>query len=152
MNLELQVAAPADLDRILPLVQAYHEFEHIDSSASQRDSAVRQLLGDPALGGIWLIFEAGMLAGYIALCRGFSIEFNGFDAFVDEFYLEPEFRGRGIGKAVLAEIAGEARRAGIKALHLEVARDNEAARRLYAAAGFEAREEYILMSVTLDET
>lgn len=151
MSVALQRAGPADLERIVPLVGAYHAFEHIDSRADQRESALGRLLAEPELGGIWLIFENRELAGYIALCRGFSIEFNGFDAFVDEFFLAPEFRGRGIGKAVLAAIKSEAREAGINALHLEVARDNRNARRLYSGAGFEAREKYVLMTVMLDE-
>jgi GNAT superfamily N-acetyltransferase len=150
MNIELKSAAPADLQRILPLVRAYHAFERIESSEAQRESALGRLLADRNLGGVWQILESGSLAGYIALCRGFSIEFNGFDAFVDEFYLEPAFRGRGIGRGVLAAIKAEAKKAGINALHLEVARDNDRARRLYAAEGFEAREKYVLMSVTLD--
>ena len=151
MNIELKLAVPADLPRVLPLVSAYHAFEHIDSSAAERESAVGRLLADSSLGGIWLILESGALAGYIALCRGFSIEFNGFDAFVDEFYLEPGYRGRGIGRTALAAIGDEASKAGINALHLEVARDNDRARRLYSGAGFEAREKYVLMSAVLDD-
>ena len=151
MSIELQLAGPDDIQRILPLVGACHDFEHIDSSARQRESAVSRLLADSSLGGIWLILEGESLAGYIALCRGFSIEFNGFDAFVDEFYLEPGFRGRGIGRRALARIRAEAIRAGINALHLEVARDNDRARRLYAGAGFEAREKYVLMSALLGD-
>ena len=73
MSIDLQTAGPDDLERILPLVGAYHAFEQIDSSAEQRRSAVGRLLADSSLGGIWLIFEAGALAGYIALCRGSSI-------------------------------------------------------------------------------
>jgi ribosomal protein S18 acetylase RimI-like enzyme len=80
------------------------------------------------------------------LCRGFSIEFNGFDAFIDEFFLLAEFRGRGIGRFVLEEIKSRARSLDINALHLEVARNNERARRLYRALGFEARDKYLLMS------
>jgi [ribosomal protein S18]-alanine N-acetyltransferase len=50
----------------------------------------------------------------------------------------PARRRRGIGRALLAAVAGEAaaRRSG--AIVLEVATDNEAARRLYAAFGFAA--------------
>jgi ribosomal protein S18 acetylase RimI-like enzyme len=149
-SLELTLARPADLELILPMVEGYHEFEKIDSSAAQRESAVARLLADTDLGAIWTIRADGALCGYIALCRGFSIEFDGFDAFVDEFYLLPGFRGKGIGKLVLEEIKSLARRLDINALHLEVARDNERARRLYRAAGFEAREKYLLMSARLD--
>ncbi|HKJ54314.1 MAG TPA: GNAT family N-acetyltransferase [Gammaproteobacteria bacterium] len=146
----LILAKPRDLGLVLPLVRAYHEFEEIDSTESERKSAVGRLLGDTSLGGIWLIHCEDTLCGYLALCRGFSIEFNGFDAFVDEFYLLPQFRGRGIGGQVLKEIKSKARELDINALHLEVARDNEHARRLYRAAGFEARDRYLLMSATLE--
>lgn len=150
MNLELLTAKPGDLGKILPLVAAYHAFESIDSSAAKRESAVGRLLADPSLGAIWLVVADGSLAGYIALCRGYSIEFDGFDAFVDEFYLEPEYRGQGIGKFVLEAIKSEARKWQINALHLEVARDNEPARRLYRGAGFVARDKYLLMTAELD--
>lgn len=149
MNIQLQRAAPHHLTKVLPLVAAYHAFEHIDSSVQGRSAAVRHLLQNPDLGGIWLIEADTRLAGYIALCRGFSIEFNGYDAFVDELFLLPEFRGRGVGKQVLAQIGGEARKLDINALHLEVARDNRAARKLYAGAGFAARDKYLLMSLAL---
>lgn len=152
MELELHAAETADLDRLLPLVAAYHAFEGIDSDAAKRASAVRRLLADSTLGGIWLVIADGVLAGYIALCRGFSIEFDGFDAFIDEFYLAPEYRHRGIGKFVLRAISSEARRRQINALHLEVARDNEPARRLYSGAGFTARDKYLLMSATVDDS
>jgi GNAT superfamily N-acetyltransferase len=150
MNIQLQRATPYHLTEVLPLVAAYHTFEHIDSGARGRTSAVRRLLEDPRLGGIWLIEVDSRLAGYIALCRGFSIEFNGYDAFVDEFFLLREFRGRGVGKDVLAQIGNEARKLDVNALHLEVARDNRAARKLYSAAGFAARDKYLLMSLPLN--
>jgi len=151
VNTELHQANLQDLDNLLPLVSAYHAFEHIDSSAASRESTLRRLLAEPAFGGIWLIYADTVLAGYIVLCRGFSIEFNGFDAFIDEFYLDPEFRGRGIGGQVLKAIKIQARQMEINALHLEVARNNHPARKLYARAGFEARDKYLLMSAELEE-
>ena len=151
MKVTLRRAQVSDLERLQPLVRAYHEFEDIDSSGSSRRAALRRLLGDPAAGGIWLIYANAELAGYIVLCRGFSIEFDGFDAFIDEFYLDPEFRRKGIGGEALEAIKNEARRLDINALHLEVARDNEPARRLYLARGFEAREKYVLMTAELEK-
>jgi ribosomal protein S18 acetylase RimI-like enzyme len=146
MQVRLRQADTDRLEELEPLVAAYHEFEAIPSDQATRRAALCQLLGDSRLGAIWLVYEDDELAGYIALCRGFSIEFSGFDAFIDEFFLLPEFRGRGIGKRVLEEISEEAQRLDINALHLEVARDNAPARRLYRGAGFEAREKYVLMS------
>lgn len=151
MDVQLHHAETHQLAEISPLVAAYHACEQIPSSAAARESAIAQLLGDRRLGWLWLVAVNDKTAGYIALCRGFSIEFNGFDAFIDEFFLLPEFRGRGVGKIVLAEIKRLAATLGINTLHLEVARDNQTARNLYASAGFQARDKYLLMSLPVDQ-
>lgn len=152
MQIELRRATMDDLETLLPLVTAYHEFEAIETSAEQRIDALRFLLGEQEFGALWLISEASRLAGYIVLCKGYSIEFGGFDGFVDEFYLDPEFRGRGIGKTVLERVDQLAQQLDIRALHLEVARDNQRARRLYRETGFEAREKYVLMTREFDQS
>jgi GNAT superfamily N-acetyltransferase len=149
MHAEIRFASEDDIDLMLPLVRAYHEHEGLDISDSERESSVRGLISDHAFGGIWLIYVGGAPVGYIVLCKGYSIEFGGYDAFIDEFYIRPEFRGKGFGKSSLELIKAEATKIGIRALHLEVARTNEIARKLYAGAGFEAREKYVLMSIIL---
>jgi ribosomal protein S18 acetylase RimI-like enzyme len=53
------------------------------------------------------------------------------------FWVAPAARGRGVGRALLADLERRGRALGAAALTLEVADDNEAAVRLYAAAGFE---------------
>jgi len=151
MQAQLRRANIEQLDLLEPLVAAYHAFENIRSNTAERSSALRQLLINERLGALWLIEVGTDLAGYIALCRGFSIEFNGFDAFVDEFFLLPEFRGQGIGKQVLSEVSVAARDLQINALHLEVARDNLPAQKLYSGHGFEARDKYLLMSLNLQQ-
>ncbi|RMF67932.1 MAG: GNAT family N-acetyltransferase [Cyanobacteria bacterium J069] len=97
MTVTLQLAEIADLDILLQLVQAFHGFEGVNLSARQRENALKTLLEDPKLGGIWLICCENQVIGYIALCMGYSIEFSGKDAFIDEFYIKPDFRGKGLG-------------------------------------------------------
>ena len=149
MNIEIRRCSEQDIDLLLPLVEAYHEFESIKTSARHRESAVRQLLIDQKLGSIWLITNQNESAGYIALCYGFSIEFGGRDAFIDEFFLIEKQRGQGIGKSVIKLIQDQAQKIGINALHLEVAKDNHIAREFYADMGFEARDKYTLMSLLI---
>ena len=118
MDIRINPALEKDLSLVLPLVRAYHEFEHLNSSDAERESAVRNLVQNSEYGGVWIIYCEGALAGYIALCRGYSIEFNGFDAFVDEFYLRVEFRGKGVGTRVLDLIKQEAQKLNVNALQL----------------------------------
>jgi GNAT superfamily N-acetyltransferase len=149
MSTTIRLAAREDLARLVPLVRAYHEFEGLERSDDEREVALLGLLENDNLGAVWLIFSSGALVGYIALCRGYTIEFGGPDAFLDEFFVLSEFRGRGIGREVLERVKEEAKSFGIRALHLEVARDNTRARTLYSELGFEAREKYVLMSFEL---
>ncbi|MGL5928247.1 MAG: GNAT family N-acetyltransferase, partial [Dermatophilaceae bacterium] len=57
-------------------------------------------------------------------------------------WVHPRARGRGIGGGMLAELAGEARRRGIRPLHLQVDADNAPALALYTRSGFEPHHHY----------
>lgn len=146
----LELAEPAQLEELLPLVAAYHAFEEVETSAEQRKSSVGKLLHDKSLGEIWLIRKVDGLIGYIAVCYSYSIEFGGRDAFIDEFYIDASERGMGIGGRVLKEIATLLRARGIVAVHLEVDGGNERARAAYARAGFSSRDKYHVMSLELE--
>jgi GNAT superfamily N-acetyltransferase len=150
-RIDFRRAGISDAGPLLSLVEAYHRFEGIEQLPKIRRAAVTALLADASLGGIWLIRHEGQAIGYIALCYGYSIEFAGRDAFIDEFYILPEFRRQGIGSQTLDFIKAEARKAGIKALHLEVDEENAAARVLYERHGFDVRQNFHLMSARLNQ-
>jgi ribosomal protein S18 acetylase RimI-like enzyme len=152
MDIYLRVAEQGDLEQVLTYVRAYHEIEGITHSALNAASAVRPLLGQSTLGRVWLICRGSQSIGHIAICFGYSIEFGGRDAIVDELFILPEHRGKGFGKAVLALVKSEAALLDVKALHLEVARSNEKAQRLYKSSGFISREGFFIMSVPLEGT
>ena len=135
-----------DIDTVDRMSAQLHALEHIEIPATQRRHAINRLLCEESLGGIWLIAHHGQVVGYIALCRGFSIEFGGYDAVVDELFMQPEFRGSGGGRFALEAIKAEASRLDIRALHLEVDRGNSNARQLYEKVGFSARDKYVLMT------
>lgn len=57
-------------------------------------------------------------------------------AFVAYMAVEPNFRGEGVGAALLAAAENEARRRGLPYISLMVTEENEAAWRLYQHAGY----------------
>ena len=142
-------AETTDLDRLVPLSRAYHEFEQISLSDDVRRRGLKGLLDEPSRGAIWFVRIGGRDVGYIAICTGYSIEFGGPDAFIDEFFLEPEARGKGVGSFALEEASRLSREMGLCALHLEVDHDNEPAKRAYLRSGFKARSKYLFMSKEL---
>lgn len=142
----LNLAKTEDLDRLIPLVTAFHAEEGVSLDEDARRTAIQPLLDGSPHGAIYLIGPGRAPIGYIVVTFGWSIEFGGMDGFVDEFFIRPGVRGRGIGSEVLRQLPKALGAAGMKALHLEVAHDNVRAQELYARLRFEAREKYMLMS------
>jgi len=137
------------LEAVVPLVQGYHAFEHIEMEEQARRHAVKKLLSQPQLGSIWGIYERSELVGYMAVCPSYTIEMGGKDAFIDEFFLLPNARGRGIGKWALQFIKAQMIKEGIVALHLIVADENAPAIHLYEREGFVERSGFKLRSLVL---
>jgi diamine N-acetyltransferase len=88
--------------------------------------------------------------GYLVAVWGYSLEWHGRDAFVDELFVEPGRRGRGIGSRALELAQEECRRAGIRALHLEVERPNTRAQELYRRMGFRDHDRYLMTKVLVE--
>ncbi|MHC0053089.1 GNAT family N-acetyltransferase [Actibacterium sp. D379-3] len=142
----LTLAGPDDIDRLLPLVAAYHAFEGIARTDEQRRAVLDLLYAEDIQAAIWLIGPQRAPVGYIAVAFGFSIELGGREAFIDEFFIREAVRGRGMGSQVLQILLPMLRQMGIRAVHMEVSHDNADAARLYQRAGFRARSKYHLMT------
>lgn len=146
MSASLHLAGPDDLPQLLPMVAAFHEGENIDSTEEKRAAALQPLLDGAPHGAVWLIGPVRAPLGYIAISFGWSIEYGGLDAVVDELFIRPRVRGRGIASEALALMGKTLGAAGVKALHLEVHDENATAIRLYSRAHFARRAGYGLMS------
>lgn len=146
MSAALTLAAPEHIERLDALVAAFHGEQEIVSTAEARLDGLRPLLDGSPHGAIYLIGPARAPIGYVIVTFGWSIEFGGLDGFVDELYVRPKVRRRGIASEVLQTLPRALAGAGLKALHLEVDREAEATQRLYKRAGFALRDRYALMS------
>lgn len=149
MSAALHLAKPDDLDRLLALVAAFHTEQGLQSTDEARRGGLVPLLKGIPHGVAYLIGPARAPMGYLIISFGWSVEFGGMDGILDEIYLRPAVRGRGIASEVLMALPKALAGAGVMALHLEVDRTNERTKRLYARAGFKARERYLLMSKRL---
>ena len=120
-------------------MREYYAFDHHRFHKRQALAALARLIDDKSLGRVWLVEHDNAPAGYAVLTYGYSLEFLGRDAFVDEVYLRPAYRGRGWGRQTLCALEKSARAAGVNAIHLEAMRGNNRARRVYRQLGFSRR-------------
>jgi ribosomal protein S18 acetylase RimI-like enzyme len=99
-------------------------------------AALERLVDQPAHGRVWLAIDAERVVGYAVLTFSYSLEFHGRDAFVDELYVRPTHRGRGLGADALNLLETACREEDVRALHLEVSDANLPAQTLYRRQGF----------------
>lgn len=144
MTPEFRAAQSTDAETLLAFMREFNASQEYPFEAPAARRALLELLGSPALGRVWLIVAEGAPVGYVALTLGFSLEYGGRDAFIDELFLRPPFRRRGFGKAALSFALAEASRLGVQAVHLEVERANPAAHGLYLSLGFVSKNRQLL--------
>ena len=149
MSAALTLAKPEHLNSLTALVAAFHAEENITMSDEALTAGISPLLHGIPHGAAYLIGPPRAPIGYVVITFGWSVEFGGLDAIIDELYIRPGVRGRGIASEALIALPRALAGGGLRAIHLEVDRDNAAAVKLYRRAGFRERDRYMFMSKTL---
>jgi ribosomal protein S18 acetylase RimI-like enzyme len=141
---EAVAARHADIARLLGWMQQLYATDHIEYDAARARQALEQLIDDSSLGQALLLLDHGEAVGYLILTLGFSLEFGGREAFIDELFVAAEHRGQGIGRQALSLAADAARAMGARALLLEVDQHNERALGLYRSSGFVEHDRHLM--------
>jgi GNAT superfamily N-acetyltransferase len=129
----------AGVDRALAMmVQLYAGNMRYDAVHAR--AAIEWLIENDSCGAAWFIEAGGQMVGYMVLTVGYSLEFHGRYGLLDELFIEEAFRGQGIGTQALAFAEQVSRLRGLRALRLEVGRDNPRAQALYSRSGFDAHD------------
>lgn len=90
----------------------------------------------------FLAVADGEPAGFIGFRFRRRLNHATFEGWISDLFVRERFRGRGIGRALLAAVIAEWRLRGSHRMELEVAYDRTAARGLYEAAGFADQGKY----------
>jgi len=145
-GIEIREARAADEAVLLRMMRALAEQEpgkiEFDDKAARQ--SLQLLLAEPHLGRAWLIVDSGAAVGYVVLTVSFSFEYRGRDAFIDELYIEPTHRRRGLGRAAMAFAEESAKELGVNAIHLEVDHGNDPAMELYKRIGYADHGRYLM--------
>jgi len=144
MTAKFRFAAIADVHRLLPLMRDFYAFEHLPYEEARQAKLVSELIQNGNLGRLILFEDDASLVGYMVLGFGFSLEFHGRDCLLDEFYVVPEHRSNGIGRAAVDFAVGECRKLEIKAVHLEADHVNVRGHEFYKRLGFKDHERHLM--------
>jgi GNAT superfamily N-acetyltransferase len=137
-------AGPGDLPCLVEMMREFYAEADYALETEWAERSFRALLGDPALGAVFIVFAEGEPRGYAVLTFRHSMEFGGRDAFIDDLFVRKASRRQGLGRAVVGSLVGACGRLGILALHVETSGENRAAVALYESFGMRDRKRLLL--------
>jgi GNAT superfamily N-acetyltransferase len=150
MSARIRPLAAGDITALLPLVEEYWIFEDIagfDSATVARE--LQRLFADPRLGSGWIASVDGRSVGYLLAVYVFSLEHLGLTAEIDEFFVLPSARGKGVGGKLLLAAETEFARRGCTNVALQLGKGNDAAREFYRARSYRERDGFELLDKML---
>ena len=136
--IQIRRAGPDDAAAIARLLHDFNsEYAEPTPGVAALSKHARQLLVD----GEMTVLLAGEGPDGISLIRFRTAIWTGApEAHLQELYVVPSRRGRGIGRALLEVTMGAAREAGATGIDLNTGTTDTAARALYESCGFSNRE------------
>ena len=147
--MQIRQAGISDLDGLVCLFDGYRVFYGQDSD---RDRA-RAFLEDRFRqqdSVVFITFDGDEAVGFTQLYPSFSSVSMVRIFILNDLFVAPEARGKGVGRALLAAAADHARNAGAIRLTLSTAFDNVTAQALYEAAGWIREARFISYNLAVD--
>lgn len=138
MEITLRDITHDDIDGVLRLINEFAEFEGLTDTLEITADKLASALFDEGAFLSSIVAEAeGRLIGYSFFYQNF-FSFRGHRGYhVDDIYITAACRGHGVGRRILAEIAGRAKKKGFDRIDLLVLKWNESAIDFYQSLGGE---------------
>lgn len=138
----IRPAAISDAALLRTMIRELAEFEHeLDLVTITAEALARDGFGENPKFRAWIAEWEGQAAGY-AVVFGYYSTWAGRGLFLEDLFVRERFRGRGIGKALLAAVARIAVQEQCYGIHWEVLDWNEKAIELYTALGAAFRDQW----------
>jgi len=152
MPFTINSATTKDLTPLLAMIRELAEFERLTHELEvTADSLRAALFGERPVAAGLLVRVDGAPAGYAVYYRTFSTFVGRPGIFLDDIYVRPEFRKRGIGRALLEAVAKIGMELGGGRLEWTALRWNENALRFYRSLGAKVMDEWVLLRMNGNE-
>lgn len=115
--------------------------EHgVDASPQALEQVLERVVADKTRGFLLVAQHDDQLVGVAYVATILSAEHCGLVAWLEELYVTPDHRSRGIGTLLLTAVLERAREVGIVAVDLEIDAGHKRAASLYGRLGFSPLE------------
>lgn len=155
MDLEIRLATEADVPLILHFIKELAEYERLSHEVVATEEALRNsLFGERRVAEVVLGYVGDDPASFALFFHNFSTFLGKPGIYLEDLYVRPEFRGAGIGRAMLVYLANLAKERGCGRLEWWVLDWNDPAIRFYKTLGAVPMDDWTVYRVAgeaLDE-
>jgi GNAT superfamily N-acetyltransferase len=135
-EVSVRAASDEDLPLILSFIKELAEYEHLSHEVVATEEALRHwLFGGSPVAEVLIGEDREGPAGFALFFHSFSTFLGRPGIYLEDLYVRPEFRGRGIGRALLVDLAKLAKERGCGRLEWSVLDWNEPAIGFYKGIG-----------------
>lgn len=147
-SISIRHATVDDVPLILALIRGLAEYERLAHECVATEELLRTSLFGARPDAEVAIAEAdGEAAGFALFFHNYSTFLARRGIYLEDLFVWPRLRGRGIGRALLVHLARLAVERGCGRLEWSVLDWNEPAIRFYRSLGAEAKDEWTVMRV-----
>ncbi|MEJ2580693.1 MAG: GNAT family N-acetyltransferase [Acidobacteriota bacterium] len=150
-RIELRAATSDDVGLILDFIRQLAEYEKMSDEVVADEALLRQtLFGDRQIAEVVIASYDGEPAGFALFFHNFSTFLGRPGIYLEDLFVIPRLRGRGIGRVLLSHLAKLAIERGCGRLEWWVLDWNEPAIRFYERLGAQEMDEWTVFRVTGD--
>jgi GNAT superfamily N-acetyltransferase len=147
--LRVRNAIAEDVPLILDLIRELAEYEKLSHEVVVTEDGLRRsLFGELPAAEVMIGEFEGLPAAFALFFHNFSTFLGKPGIYLEDLYVRPRFRGRGMGKAMLVRLARLARERGCGRLEWSVLDWNEPSIRFYESLGAVAMNDWTVHRVT----
>jgi GNAT superfamily N-acetyltransferase len=146
---QIHAATESDLAELLVLIGELAEYERLSGEVTATESDLRQaLFGNPPLAEAWLGCFQGVPVAYAVAFTIFSTFSGKPGLYIEDLYVKSDFRGRGLGLALMRHLAQLAVMRGCTRMAWSVLPWNAPALRFYESLGARRNEQWHAYQLT----
>ena len=148
-EIRIRAATAADVPLIHSLIGALAEYEKLSHEFVATDDQLRQtLFGERPAADVLLAYADETCAGFALYFSTYSTFLGRAGIFLEDVFVKPEWRGKGIGRALLARLGEIARERGSGRVEWDVLNWNEPAIGFYRRLGATPMSEWTKYRIT----
>jgi GNAT superfamily N-acetyltransferase len=134
-GVEIRPARPEEAEEMLPLMRAYCEFYESDPEDAGLMELMRTLISDPSQGAMFIARCEGRAVGFATLDWKWSSLNGARVGYLEDLFVDPGMRGKGIADALIGICADRCRELGMPVMEWLTQPHNHRAQSVYDRIG-----------------